>query len=82
MTYTPQVQHLMNVHRQLKLSIVRTYILPRYVWDAVFNTGINMTGTKNEQDLDSDSIERFLRMEAFSNGDKKLQGMWKNVQLY
>ncbi len=56
--------------------------MPRYVWDAVFNTGINMTGTKNEQDLDSDSIERFLRMEAFSDGDKKLQGMWENVQLY
>lgn len=43
-----------------------------------------MTGTKNKQDLDldSDRIERFLRMEAFSNGDKKLQGMWENVQLY
>lgn len=37
---------------------------------------------KNKYDLDSDSIERFLRMEAFSNGDKKLQGMRKNVQLY
>ena len=82
MTYIPQVQHLMNVHRRLKLSIARTYILLRYVWDAVFNTGIDMTDTKNKQDLDSDSIERFLRMEAFSNGDKKLQGMWKNVQLY
>ena len=56
--------------------------MPRYVWDAVFDTGINMTGTKNKQDLDSNSIERFLRMEAFSNGDKKLQGMRKNVQLY
>ena len=52
------------------------------MWDAVFDTGINMAGTKNKQDLDSDSIERFLRMEAFSNGDKKLQGMRKNVQLY
>lgn len=82
MTYTPQGQHLMNVHRQLKLSIVRTYILPRYVWDAVFNTGIDMTDTKNKQDLKPDSTERFLRMEAFSNGDKKLQGMWENVQLY
>lgn len=54
----------------------------RYVWDAVFNTGIDMTDTKNKQDLKPDSTERFLRMEAFSNGDKKLQGMWENVQLY
>lgn len=52
------------------------------MWDAVFNTGIDMTDTKNKQDLKPDSTERFLRMEAFSNGDKKLQGMWENVQLY
>ena len=48
------------------------FLIPGLIWQA----------RKNKQDLDSDSIEIFLRMEAFSNGDKKLQGMWKNVQLY